>query len=132
MKIILPVKEIQDSLTDFRTVLGKLRNLLIPFLFSHATTNPSAIAFPSCSGRHCCLHIGLRTNKQFKCTNKICGWIGDADFSGAKMIELWGCSVNQPRGLRFAHATRTELLSCAIEPGLPKAPSGASRSFRRS
>ncbi len=63
---------------------------------------------------HCCLHIGLRTNKQFKCINKRCGWVGDADFNGAKMIEMWGCSVNQPRG--------SELLSCAISPGLPKAP----------
>ena len=71
---------------------------------------PPAYTSQTC---HCCLHIGLRTNKQFKCTNKVCGWIGDADFNGAKMIELWGCSVNQPRG--------SELLSCAIEPGLPKA-----------
>lgn len=62
---------------------------------------------------HCCLHIGLRSNKSFKCGN--CGWTGDADFNGAKMIELWGCSVNQPRG--------SKLLSCAIESGLPKAPS---------
>ena len=62
-----------------------------------------------------CLHIGLRTNKQFKCTNKTCGWLGDADFNGAKMIELWGCSVNQPRG--------SQLLSCTITPGLLKAPS---------
>lgn len=73
---------------------------------------PPAYTSQTCN---CCLHIGLRTNKQFKCANKVCGWIGDADFNGAKMIELWGCSVNQPRG--------SELLSCAIEPGLPKAPS---------
>ena len=26
---------------------------------------------------NCCLHIGLRSNKSFKCSNKICGWIGD-------------------------------------------------------
>jgi IS605 OrfB family transposase len=75
-------------------------------------TIPPAYTSQTC---HCCLHIGLRTNKQFKCLNKSCGWLGDADFNGAKMIELWGCSVSQPRG--------SELLSCAIEPGLLKAPS---------
>ncbi len=72
---------------------------------------PPAYTSQTC---HCCSHIGLRANKQFKCANKVCGWTGDADFNGAKMIELWGCSVNQPRG--------SQLLSCAIEPGLPKAP----------
>jgi IS605 OrfB family transposase len=77
---------------------------------------PSAYTSQTC---HCCLHIGLRTNKQFKCINKACGWLGDADFNGANMIELWGCSVNQPRG--------SELLSCAIEPGLLKAPPSADK-----
>ncbi|MEQ9355065.1 RNA-guided endonuclease InsQ/TnpB family protein [Coleofasciculus chthonoplastes] len=71
---------------------------------------PPAYTSQTC---HCCLHIGQRTNKQFKCTNLVCGWLGDADFNGAKMIELWGCAVNQPGG--------SELLSCAIEPGLLKA-----------
>lgn len=73
---------------------------------------PPAYTSQTCN---CCLHIGLRTNKQFKCINKTCGWLGDADFNGEKMIELWGCSVNQPRG--------SELLYCEIEPGLPKGPS---------
>lgn len=77
---------------------------------------PPAYTSQTCN---CCLHIGLRTNKQFKCTNKVCGWIGDADFNGAKIIQLWGCSVNQPRG--------SELLSCAIEPGLQKAPPSADK-----
>lgn len=75
---------------------------------------PPAYTSQTCN---CCLHIGVRTNKQFKCINKTCGWLGDADFNGAKMIELWGCCVNQPRG--------SELLSCAIEPGLPKASSSS-------
>ncbi len=75
---------------------------------------PPAYTSQTC---HHCLHIGLRSNKSFKCGN--CGYSGDADFNGAKMIELWGCSVNQPRG--------SELLSCAIEPGLPKAPSEESK-----
>lgn len=56
---------------------------------------------------HCCLHIGLRNNKSFKCSNKACGWIGDADNNGSLMIALVGLSVNQPRG--------SELLACPID-----------------
>ncbi len=55
---------------------------------------------------NCCLHLGLRSNKSFKCTNSRCGWIGDADENGSKMIALVGLSVNQPGG--------SELLSCDI------------------
>ncbi|MFE1748395.1 RNA-guided endonuclease InsQ/TnpB family protein [Coleofasciculus sp. H7-2] len=59
-----------------------------------------------------CLHIGLRSGKTFKCRH--CGNHDDADANGAKMIELWGCAVNQPRG--------SEILSCRLdEPGLLKA-----------
>lgn len=39
---------------------------------------------------HCCLHIGLRSNKSFKCTNSRCGWIGDADSNGSLMIAKSG------------------------------------------
>jgi putative transposase len=53
---------------------------------------------------HQCLHIGLRTNKKFACTN--CGWHGDADFNGAMMISLLGQTVNLPES--FA-------LSCPIK-----------------
>ncbi|MFY7804515.1 MAG: hypothetical protein ACOVQ7_13920, partial [Limnoraphis robusta] len=60
---------------------------------------------------HKCLHIGSRNNKCFRCEN--CANKCDADYNGAKMIELWGCSVNQPRG--------SELLSCTTIPGLLKA-----------
>lgn len=56
---------------------------------------------------HGCLHIGLRNNKSFKCSNKACGWIGDADNNGSLMIALVGLSVNQPRG--------SELLACPID-----------------
>jgi putative transposase len=88
---------------------------------------------PAYTSRTChkCLHIhpdpnkSYRSNKNFNCDN--CGYQGDADYNGAKMIELWGCSVNQPRG--------SELLSCAAVLGLPKAhtvgdslPSGIRRS----
>ena len=63
---------------------------------------------------NCCLHIGLRCNKSFKCSNKNCGWIGDADENGSKMIAHTGASVNSPRG--------SQLLACPITEGLPKAP----------
>jgi putative transposase len=43
---------------------------------------------------HQCLHIGLRTDKKFGCTN--CGWHGDADFNGAMMISLLGQTVSLP------------------------------------
>jgi putative transposase len=43
---------------------------------------------------HQCLHIGLRTDKKFGCTN--CGWHGDADFNGAMMISLLGGVVSHP------------------------------------
>ena len=66
---------------------------------------------------HCCLHIGVRTEKRFKCSNKVCGWIGDADENGSKMIALLGLNVNQPRG---------SWLSCEITEGLPKAHTIAS------
>ncbi len=56
---------------------------------------------------HCCLHIGLRSNKSFKCSNKACGWIGDADANGSLMIAIVGRSVNTPRG--------SELLACPID-----------------
>ncbi len=46
-----------------------------------------------------CLHIGLRSDKSFKCTNKTCSWSGDADFNGAKNIAAIGVTfVNSPRG----------------------------------
>ncbi len=43
-----------------------------------------------------CLHIGLRSQKLFKCGN--CELSCDADLNGAKMIALLGLSVNQPGG----------------------------------
>ena len=64
---------------------------------------------------NCCLHIGLRSNKSFKCSNTAkCGWIGDADDNGSKMIALVGLSVNQAGG--------SQLLACPITEGLLKAP----------
>ncbi|MFB2768860.1 RNA-guided endonuclease InsQ/TnpB family protein [Pelatocladus sp. BLCC-F211] len=54
---------------------------------------PPAYTSQTC---HCCLHIGLRSQKRFKCGN--CGLSCDADLNGAKMIALLGLSVSQPRG----------------------------------
>jgi putative transposase len=63
---------------------------------------------------HCCLHIGIRSGKSFKCSNKACGWIGEADSNGSQMIKILGLSVSQPRG--------SNLLACPIDLGLQKAP----------
>jgi putative transposase len=63
---------------------------------------------------HCCLHIGLRNNKSFKCSNSRCGWIGDADENGSKMIATVGLSVNQAGG--------SELLACPIDSRATKSP----------
>ena len=64
---------------------------------------PPAYTSQTC---HCCNHIGIRTNKNFKCSNQNCGWSGDADLNGALMVKKWGCSINQPGG--------SEVLSCRI------------------
>lgn len=48
---------------------------------------------------HCCLRIGMRTEKKFKCSNSICGWIGDADTNGSLVIALIGETyVSSPEG----------------------------------
>ena len=48
---------------------------------------------------HRCLHIGLRTEKQFKCSH--CGWLGDADLNGSLVIALLGESVTLARSPGF-------------------------------
>jgi IS605 OrfB family transposase len=63
---------------------------------------------------HCCLHIGIRSGKLFKCSNKACGWSGDADANGSQMIRLLGLSVIGPRD--------PNLLACPISSVLQKAP----------
>ncbi|WP_272819313.1 RNA-guided endonuclease InsQ/TnpB family protein [Scytonema hofmannii] len=48
---------------------------------------------------HCCLQIGMRSDKRFKCTNDACSWSGDADANAAKNIAAIGAVfVNPPRG----------------------------------
>ena len=63
---------------------------------------------------HCCLHIGIRSGKSFKCSNKTCGWIGDADANGSQILDFSGAGVIQPR--------EPNLLACPISLGLQKAP----------
>ena len=70
---------------------------------------PPAYTSQTC---HKCKHIGIRSSKNFKCSNPECGWKGDADLNGAQVIKHWGCTVNQPGGSR---------LSCEITGGLQKA-----------
>lgn len=65
---------------------------------------------------HVCNHIGLRTEKRFKCGH--CGWHGDADVNGAINISKLGAVlVSLPRG---------SVLACLLDEqrlGLLKAPS---------
>lgn len=50
---------------------------------------------------HRCNHIGLRSDKRFKCGN--CGWHGDADVNGAINIsQLGAVFVSLPRGSKLA------------------------------
>jgi IS605 OrfB family transposase len=52
---------------------------------------PPAYTSQTC---HSCLHIGLRSEKVFKCGN--CSWHGDADLNAANIISLLGSSVIRP------------------------------------
>jgi IS605 OrfB family transposase len=55
---------------------------------------------------HNCNHIhpvrgeSYRSGKKFSCGH--CGWIGDADYNGAKNISALGAVVNQPEGSRLS------------------------------
>ncbi len=68
-------------------------------------TIPPAYTSQTC---HCCNRIGIRSNKNFKCSNSNCGWEGDADANASEMIAKWGRSiVMRPGG--------SEILSCRID-----------------
>ncbi len=75
---------------------------------------PPAYTSQTC---HKCLSIhpikgkSYRNGKRFVCGH--CGNKCDADLNGARMIRLWGCIVNQPRG--------SVGLACQLPPGLLKA-----------
>ncbi|MBV9387744.1 MAG: transposase [Chroococcidiopsidaceae cyanobacterium CP_BM_ER_R8_30] len=78
------------------------------------TVVPPAYTSQTC---HQCLHIGLRSEKGFKCGN--CSWHGDADFNAANVISLLGgafaslpersvlaCSLNEPQARAKAPSQR--------------------------
>ncbi|MBV9385068.1 MAG: transposase [Chroococcidiopsidaceae cyanobacterium CP_BM_ER_R8_30] len=79
---------------------------------------PPAYTSQTC---HCCLYLGVRTNKKFKCINRSCDWIGDADTNGSRVIALLGATyVNSP--------VKGSWLSCPLDEttrGLLKASSSA-------
>lgn len=50
---------------------------------------------------HRCLHIGLRSEKRFECSNHACSWAGDADFNGSLVVALLGESVMLARSSGF-------------------------------
>jgi putative transposase len=62
---------------------------------------PPAYTSQTC---HACNHMGLRSDKVFKCGN--CGWHGDADWNGAMNISKIGAVVSRLRG--------SESLSCSL------------------
>ena len=64
---------------------------------------PPAYTSQTC---HKCNHLGLRSEKRFKCTNQACGWHGDADENGAINIANIGAVVTRLRG--------SECLSCCL------------------
>lgn len=67
---------------------------------------------------HECLHIGIRTDKKFACTN--CGYKGDSDYNGANVIRLLGLHLDQLEG--------SDYLCCSLSvdnSGLLKSPCSA-------
>ncbi|MDY6781142.1 MAG: transposase [Cyanobacteriota bacterium] len=64
-----------------------------------ATGVPLIVVNPAYTSQtcNCCLHIGERKGKRFKCGN--CGWIGDADRNGSIMIAISGGAVSRPERL---------------------------------
>ncbi|NJR38079.1 MAG: IS200/IS605 family element transposase accessory protein TnpB [Leptolyngbyaceae cyanobacterium CSU_1_4] len=74
-------------------------------------TVPPAYTSQTC---HACNHIGLRSDKRFKCGN--CGWHGDADLNGSFNIANLGAVVSRLRG--------SDTLSCDVQ-GYQKPPASA-------
>jgi Putative transposase DNA-binding domain len=50
------------------------------FIIKQASVEVIAVS-PAYTSQTChqCLHIGLRSDKRFKCTAEACSWSGDAD-----------------------------------------------------
>ncbi len=71
-------------LTEYKANVAGIELVLVDPRYTSKTCN-------------CCKVIGNRDKKVFRCINKFCGWIGDADHNGALNIaNLAGVVVNQP------------------------------------
>ncbi len=70
-------------LTEYKATIAGIGLLLVDPRYTSKTCN-------------CCKVIGNRDKKIFKCVNKRCGWVGDADHNGALNIASLGVAVNQP------------------------------------
>jgi putative transposase len=71
---------------------------------------PPAYTSQTC---HCCLHMGLRTEKRFKCGH--CGWHGDADLNAAINVSLIGQSVTLAGGPKILSCSLSERVLRATE-----------------
>jgi putative transposase len=75
---------------------------------------PPAYTSQTC---HVCNHIGLRSDKRFKCGH--CGWHGDADLNGAINISKLGAVfVSQPGGSDLACSLNRDDSGLLQDPGL--------------
>ena len=84
---------------EYKGLMNGVEVLPIPPRYSSQTCN-------------CCMHLGLRSGKKFKCTNSNCEWSGDADENASRVLSIIGGVVSLLRG--------SDELSCAINPGLLK------------
>ena len=92
---------------EYKGIKEGVKVLAVPAYYTSQTCN-------------CCLHIGVRTDKKFKCINQSCGCIGDADTNGSLVIALLGATyVNSP--------VKGSWLSCSLDEmtGGLKAPCSA-------
>lgn len=81
-------------LTDYKANIAGINLVLVDPRYTSKTCN-------------CCKVIGNRNGKIFRCINKLCGWIGDADHNGALNIaNLGGVVVNQPE---------SSIMFCSLE-----------------
>ena len=68
---------------------------------------------------NCCKVIGNRDKKVFRCINKFCGWVGDADHNGALNIaNLAGVVVNQPESSTMFCSLEQTVLGLKLVPNL--------------
>jgi IS605 OrfB family transposase len=56
---------------------------------------------------HVCFCLGSRRGKSFRCLNPLCGWSGDADLNGSRVIAAVGAAASQPGGPGLACVIQT-------------------------